>query len=102
MSVSRVWMLRGLSQDIVRLACFFRAGGYGYLCNKSVVTESEEWLKFIKDLYNRILSGKYSIGEISFAPTLTRVQLFKLRKVISEQEEVFLKELSGKDCNITL
>ena len=86
----------------VALLLFYRAGGYTYLNEKPTSSELKEWYNFVHELYDRILKGKYRVGKVAFKVDLTRVQLFKLRKFITEDEKVFIEEVNGADCNITL
>ena len=57
---------------------------------------------FIEKLYNSILNGKYTKGQIAFRIPLSKVQIFKLRKILSEDETVFIEDIKGKDLDIRL
>ena len=57
---------------------------------------------FIKRLYDSILTGEYQSGEIEFKVPLSKVQLFKLKKVIAEEENIFTENIEGKCLDINL
>lgn len=80
----------------IALLIFYRADGFGYLTDKSDNTHLSQWLFFIKKLYNSILAGKYQKGKIGFKAPLSKVQLYNLKKVITEEEQIFIKEIDGK------
>jgi len=86
----------------IALLIFYRADGLRYLTEKSENTNSSKWHSFVKNLYDSILSGKYQKGEIEFKVPLTKVQLYKLKKVLTEEENIFIENIEGKCLDINL
>lgn len=89
----------------VALLAFHRADGIRYLFEGEaafVNPLSKEWEGFVKDVYTRILRGQFPGGTISFQPEITKVQKFKLKKLIPEIDEVFLDGILGKDLNVVI
>lgn len=86
----------------IALLIFYRADGLRYLEEKSDNANLPQWSSFIKRLYDSILSGKYQRGEIEFKVPLSKVQLFKLKKVITEEEKIFTENIEGKCLNMDL
>lgn len=89
----------------VALLAFYRADGIRYLLEGEAAFAnplSKEWEGFVKDVYTKILRGQFPSGVISFQPEITKVQKFKLKKLIPEVDELFLKGISGKDLNVVI
>ncbi len=86
----------------IALLIFYRADGLSYLENKSDNDNLPQWTFFIKRLYDSILTGKYHRGKIGFKVPLSKVQLFKLKKVITEDENIFTEDIEGKCLDIDL
>lgn len=86
----------------IALLIFYRADGLSYLEDKSDNANLPQWSSFIKRLYDSILTGKYQRGEIEFKVPLSKVQLFKLKKVIAEEENIFTENIEGKCLDIDL
>lgn len=86
----------------IALLIFYRADGLSYLEDKSDNANLSQWSSFIKRLYDLILAGKYQRGEIEFKVPLSKVQLFKLKKVITEEENIFTENIEGKCLDIDL
>ena len=86
----------------IALLIFYRADGLSYLEDKSDNANLPQWSSFIKRLYDSILTGKYQRGEIEFKVPLSKVQLFKLKKVITEEENIFTENIEGKCLDIDL
>lgn len=84
------------------LLIFFRADGELYLFDKSDNKSLPQWSHFVKKLYDSVLEEKYPRGAIRFITPLTKVQVFKLRKILSEQEKVFMENIEGKALDINL
>ena len=55
------------------------------------------WLVFIGDLYTRIVNGEYKDGDILFEPPLSKVQKYKLEKVLSNKERVFVNVCGARN-----
>lgn len=86
----------------IALLIFYRADGAGYLLNKSYSEKLPQWSSFIKKLYETIIDEKYQKAEIEFKAPLSKVELYKLKKTLSEQENVFIENIEGKNLNIDL
>lgn len=86
----------------IALLIFYRAEGLSYLVDKSDNANLPQWSSFIKGLYDSILTGKYQRGEIEFKVPLSKVQLFKLTKVITEEENIFTENIEGRCLDIDL
>lgn len=86
----------------IALLIFYRVDGLRYLTNKSDNEKLSHWFSFVKKLYYSILTGKYQKGKIGFKVPLSRVQIFKLKKVISEKDNIFIENIEGKCLDIDL
>ncbi len=86
----------------IALLIFYRADGLSYLADKSDNANLPQWSSFIKKLYKSILEGKYHRGEIEFKVPLSKVQLFKLKKAITEEENIFTENIDGKCLDVEL
>ncbi len=86
----------------IALLIFYRADGLSYLEDKSDNANLPQWSSFIKRLYDSILTGKYQRGEIEFKVPLSKVQFFKLKKIITEEENIFTENIEGKCLDIDL
>lgn len=84
------------------LMIFYLADGYRYLTEKNETSEIPEWLAFISGLYNRIYSGIYTDASIAFSVPLTKVQIYKLQKILSEKEQVFITPIDGEDIDLSV
>lgn len=85
----------------IALMIFYRADGLNYLFDKSDNGDLQ-WFSFIKQLYDSILNKKYQKGEIEFKVPLSRVELFKLKKILTEQENIFVENIEGRNLDIDL
>lgn len=86
----------------IALLIFYRADGLSYLADKSDNVSLPQWSSFIKRLYDSIIMGKYQRGEIEFKVPLTKVELFKLKKIITEEEKPFIENIEGKCLDVEL
>lgn len=86
----------------VALLLFYSADGLSYLQEKKNNETLPEWSEFIEVLYENILEKKYMMGTVSFEIPLTKVQLFKLKKNLSKEEEVFVNNISGEEGYISI
>ena len=86
----------------IALLIFYRADGLSYLEDKYDNANLPQWSSFIKRLHDSILAGEYQRGEIEFKVPLSKVQLFKLKKVITEEENIFTENIEGKCLDIDL
>ena len=81
---------------------FYLADGYRFLSEKNESSDIPEWLSFISELYTRICNGKYKDASISFSVPLSKVQIFKLKKQLKENEQIFVTPIEGEDFNISV
>ena len=72
------------------LALFYLGDGYRYLTEKPASSDLPEWLAFISSLYSEIKSGKFNDTSVSFEVPLNKIQIFKLKKTLSDDEQVFI------------
>ena len=84
----------------IALLIFYSADGLNYLVEKSYDADLPQWSSFIKKLYDSILERKYQKGEIEFKVPLSKVQLYKLKKMLTEQEMIFIENIEGKCLDI--
>lgn len=84
------------------LLMFYRADGYRLLESNDAISGSSfgVWKEFINNLYKKLLDGNFSEKSISYAPPLTKVQVFKLRKSNPNIPDVFLDKSPGNDVEI--
>lgn len=75
------------------LMIFYLADGTHYLENRCEIENSSPtvWTTFIDELYTSIICGKFIEGDIFFEPPLSKVQLYKLKKLLQDNEEIFIK-----------
>ena len=84
------------------LLMFYRADGIAYLENKNSKISLEKWKDFSDKLYSKIICGEYSESDIKFKAPLSKIQLLKLRKGLSDIEEIFIREVGTIDLEISL
>ncbi len=63
---------------------------------------TSEWVKFVKALYNQIMLNKYEQGVVGYMIPLTKVQKYKIGKVISEEEKIFIIDVAGIDAKVVV
>ena len=52
--------------------------------------------------YNSIIANKYTRGDIYFEPPLTKVELYKLKKMLEDSEKVFIESIGNRKININV
>ena len=82
----------------IALLIFYAADGVLYLEDKSSAEGTRRWITFVRNLYKRILQGEFHRGATAFKPQLSRVQEYKLKKVLTSKELVFITPIGGVDC----
>lgn len=82
------------------LMIFYMAEGDRYLENKNSVLV--EWSTFIQELYDQIMNNHFKEGNILFIPPFSRVQLYKIKKILNEDEQIFIKEIGERNLDILL
>lgn len=86
----------------IALLLFELADGFTYLETKESDDQLPEWSKFIGSLYNDIIKNKFLAGNVAYTPELSKVQLYKLKKLLSENETIFVTPIEGSNYNIYL
>lgn len=86
----------------VALLIFHLADGITYLESKEENSNLPEWSLFIKELYNKIINNSFSKGTVHFSAELSKVQEYKIKKLLSDEELIFITDIPGTDCNILL
>lgn len=84
------------------LLVFYLSDGYRYLIDKNTITNLPEWLDFITYLYNRIITSDFISAPFEFIAPLSKIQLFKLKKVLSDDEQIFITTIDGLSLNISI
>ena len=86
----------------VALLLFYRADGFSFLLGEKNNTNPRQWYYFISDLYKMIKDKKYKKSDIEFKVPLTKVQLYKLKKELSEDEYIFVETIEGRSLDFEL
>ena len=86
----------------VALLLFRLAYGLSFLQNKESVKDLPDWESFITALYNQILSGEFLPGKAGFNPNLSKVQFYKLQKILTPEENIFITSINGADYCIDI
>ena len=84
------------------LLLFHLGDGISYLTDRSSISELPEWGKFIENLYHKILNNDFPQNDICFKPQVSKVQEYKLKKILSEEELIFITPIEGSDYYISL
>lgn len=75
------------------LVLFYQGDGYRFLIEKPDFSAIPEWLAFISSLYSDIKDGKYNDKSIPFEVPLTKIQVFKLKKMLADDEQIFVTNI---------
>lgn len=86
------------------LSAFYLAEGERYLCGREALKKAEptEWFVFISDLHRRITRGDFIKSDTLFEPPLSKVQLYKINKLLPPEEAIFTQTFGRVDLNITV
>ncbi len=85
------------------LMIFYSAGGEEFLADKQLIsTNKNDRLKFLSELYNSIIANKFTRGDIYFEPPLTKVELYKLKKILADSERVFIESIGNRRIEISV
>ncbi|MBO4476760.1 MAG: DUF4274 domain-containing protein [Lachnospiraceae bacterium] len=84
------------------LQLFYDADGLRLLYNDLDDDELPEWEEFITMLRDRIVAGDFKPFGIKFNPSLSAKELFELKKILKDDEKVFITAIEGIDCNIQI
>lgn len=85
------------------LMIFYKSDGFRYLQEKDNKIEGfENWIKFVEKLYLKIVNDTYQKSDIKFEPPLSRVQIYKLNKLLKRPEHIFIEPTGLENLNIIL
>lgn len=85
------------------LMIFYKSDGFRYLQEKDNKIEGfENWIKFIEKLYLKIVNDTYQKSDIKFEPPLSKVQIYKLNKLLKRPEHIFIEPTGLENLNIIL
>ena len=85
----------------VALLLFYSAEGEEYWSDDFDKTDEEQY-NFINKLHNDILKGKFIMAGIEFIVPLSKVEKYKLKKKLNDNEEIFITDIIGEDLSIDL
>ena len=83
------------------LLLFYSAEGEEYWSDAFDETDEEQY-NVIKKLHDEILKGKFVKERIEFIVPLSKVEKWKLRKKLNDNEEIFITDIIGEDLSIDL
>ena len=86
----------------VALLLFRTADGLTFLQDQSSADSLPEWKDFITMLYEKIINKKFISGKASYDPELSKVQEYKLKKVLSSSENIFITRIAGEDYGVSI
>ncbi len=79
----------------IALFMFELADGYTYLETKEVDQRHKEWSGFVTELYRRVMNNEFPLGKMPYAPQLNKVQIYKMNKVLPEEEHIFITPIKA-------
>lgn len=84
------------------LLLFYNADGYRLLDSQDVVLDSplKGWKEFLTNLYKKLLDTDFSTQGISFTRSLTKVQIFKLKKSNPSIPDILISKSPGNEEEI--
>ena len=98
----RALLENGFCELATALMIFYLADGYTYITEKADNHKCSEWSDFMKKLYTDITTGRYKTGNIAFSAPLTKIQIYKLAKLLDEQEHIFISNIEGENMEIEI
>ena len=81
---------------------FWRADGLSYLRDKTSNDVFPEWKIFISVLYKRIQANDFQTDNFQFIVPLSKVQKFKLKKKLSDEELPLIEDNEGMCLDVEL
>lgn len=84
------------------LTLFYLADGVEYLSDpeQEVDEYQQDWWTFVTTLYDRIIKRDFPSAPIKFEPPITRVELYNMKKALTDEESIFYTPIEGVDCDI--
>ncbi len=104
LDIPRAILSNGNCDISTALHAFYLAEGERYLCGRDALEKDEpdEWFVFIRNLHSRITRGDFIKSDTLFEPPLSKVQLYKINKLLSAEEAIFTQPFGRVDLNITV
>lgn len=86
------------------LMTFYLSDGYSVLSDMELLENNlvSEWKSFMINLLNRIKRRDFQTSKLSYSIPLSKVQMFKIRKSISDDLEILLTDVAGEEIDIPL
>ncbi|MCF0125981.1 MAG: DUF4274 domain-containing protein [Clostridia bacterium] len=86
------------------LMIFYLSGGEDFLLNQQEFTcnNSIDYMDFLQGLYRRIIDRDFVEGNILFEPPLNKVKMYKLKKVLTAEELIFIQYMGELNCNVSI
>jgi len=85
------------------LLTFYLAGGEEFLFEREqFLNRNSERITFISELYDDILSNVYPKGKIYFEPPLTKVEVYKLKKILTDSESIFIETFGDEKVELNV
>lgn len=82
------------------LMMFYKSDGFRYLQEKdNKIGGFENWIKLVDKLYLRIINNTYQKSDIKFEPPLSKVQIYKLSKLLKRPEYIFIEPIGLENLN---
>ena len=79
------------------LLIFYLAGGEEFLFERDkILSKKSERNFFLAKLYENIISNIYPKGRIYFEPPLTKVEIYKLKKILTDSENIFIESFGDE------
>ncbi|MCX7746231.1 MAG: DUF4274 domain-containing protein [Clostridia bacterium] len=84
------------------LMLFYSADGYRMLESAEDFTASplESWKSFLSFVYKKIINNEFKIRQITFTPPISKVQIYKLKKINPDIPTVFMEKTPGVEPDI--
>lgn len=79
------------------LLIFYLVGGEEFLFEREqMLSKKSDRITFLSELYDNIISNIYPKGRIYFEPPLTKVEIYKLKKILTDSESIFIESFGDK------
>lgn len=79
------------------LLIFYLVGGEEFLFEREkILSKKNERNSFLSELYDNIISNIYPKGRIYFEPPLTKVEIYKLKKILTPSENIFIESFGNE------
>lgn len=79
------------------LLIFYLVGGEEFLFEREqILSKKSERITFLSELYDSIISNIYPKGRIYFEPPLTKLEIYKLKKILTDSESIFIESFGDE------